>query len=173
MYESRLTSWSSHKPACGLLHWAWISSWRRMLGERKPRAAEAAEETVGRIRTSWEQASLHFLSRMEFMGFRLIPNRKRATPASQSTLFPTDLVTSHGYSLKRKNWESNPFAAPLKLPVRFPKTVCNGRTTGTALIATTPDKRAGKGRQARMTQNRYAAPPPPWRGSIVHTVSLL
>lgn len=39
-------------------------------------AVEDVKEIVGGTRTSSEQASLHILSRLEFMGLHLIPNHR-------------------------------------------------------------------------------------------------
>ena len=39
-------------------------------------AVEGAEEIVGGTTTSSEQASLHILSRLEFMGLHLNPNHR-------------------------------------------------------------------------------------------------
>lgn len=100
------------QPVWGSLHQAWISSWRRMLGERKPRAAEDAKEIIGRMRTSWEQAAQHILSRLEPWGLYRSPYHRNETPASSPLL---SQLTLWRHPLSRVKGKG-PLGASLTLP---------------------------------------------------------
>lgn len=88
-----------------------------MLGERQPRTTKDAKEIIGRIRTSSKQASLHFFSRLAFLGWHVIHTTEKINPHHR-LLFPQLITWLHTQSfIKRDNWVC--LFTSLMLPIRF------------------------------------------------------
>lgn len=143
------------QPVWGSLHQAWISSWRRMLGERKPRAAEDAKEIIGRMRTSWEQAAQHILSRLEPWGLYRSPYHRNETPASSPLLSQLTLWRHPLSRVKGKGPRVHPWHCLLNAANQ----TCGHCVTWEYHSDSSGYHTLQKGRPARVTQSLCTPPP--------------